>query len=110
MNKFAMRILVLGGLAGFSLAGAASAANTEGTARTLAVRYSESSLATDDGARVLYKRLAQAAERVCPSEPAFARLTTSSVLKCRQEALSAAVAKIHNQRLAALHASTGKAG
>ena len=110
MHKFAIKFLVLGGLAGLSLAGAASAAATDDVAREATVRYSESSLATDDGARALYSRLAQAAERVCPDQPAFSRVSAGSVLKCRQEALSAAVAKIHNQRLAALHAATAKAG
>ena len=110
MHKFAIKILVLGGLAGLSLAGAASAATLEGTQREATVRYSDSNLATDEGARALYSRLARAAERVCPNEPPYAHISTTSVLKCRQEALSAAVAKIHNQRLAALHAATWKAG
>ncbi len=48
--------------------------------------------------------LAQAAEQVCPN-PSDTRLVSEVVLKCRQEALTAAVAKIHSQRLAALHAS-----
>jgi UrcA family protein len=110
MHKFAIKILVLGGLAGLSLAGTAVAADEQGTEREATVRYSESSLATDEGARALYSRLARAAQKVCPAEPVYAHISTSSVLECRQKALSAAVAKIHNQRLAALHAATWKAG
>jgi UrcA family protein len=109
MHKFA-KTLLLGGLAGLSLAGAASAASTDDTMPASTVRYSQSSLATDDGARVLYSRLAQAAEAVCPNEPLNSRVSTTSVMKCRRQALSAAVARIHNQRLAALHAATSKAG
>jgi UrcA family protein len=110
MHKFAIKTLVLGGLAVLGLAGAANASPEEGTAREATVRFHESSLATDEGTRALYDRLAHAAEKVCPSEPIYAHISTSSVLACRQKALSAAVSKIHNQRLAALHAAAWKAG
>jgi|SRR5271155_960487 len=109
MHEFA-KILLVGGFAGLSLAGAAGAATTEGTVMEATVRYSQSSLATDEGARALYSRLAQAAKEVCPSGPMYAHISTTKVLECRQQALSAAVAKIHNQRLAALHAATGNVG
>jgi UrcA family protein len=110
MDKFAIRILLLGSLAAVGLAGAAGAASAEGTERAATVRYSDASLATDDGTRALYNRLAQAAQKVCPIEPIYSHVSTTSVLECRQKALSAAVAKIHNQRLAALHAAAWKAG
>jgi UrcA family protein len=110
MHKLAIKILVLGGLAGLSLAGTASAATAEGTSREATVRYSESSLATEDGTRALYSRLARAAQKVCPSGPVYAHVSGTSVLACREKALNAAVAKIHNQRLAALHAASAKAG
>jgi|HubBroStandDraft_5_1064220.scaffolds.fasta_scaffold332499_2 UrcA family protein len=110
MHKFAIKILVLGGLAGLSLAGTALAATDEGMERVATVRYTESSLASDEGTRALYSRLAKAAEKVCPVAPVYAHVSSTSVLACRQKALSAAVSKIHNQRLAALHAATAKAG
>jgi UrcA family protein len=110
MHRFAIKTLVLGGLAALGLAGAASASPEEGMARETTVRYHDSSLATDEGTRALYSRLAHAAEKVCPIEPTYSQLRTTSVIACRQKALSAAVAKIHNQRLAALHAATWKAG
>jgi len=110
MHKFAVRVLVLGGLAGLSMAGAANAASQDGMFREMTVHYSASSLATDEGAREVYNRLARAAEAVCPNQPSYGHLHTGDVGKCRQAALSAAVAKIHNQRLAALHAANWKAG
>lgn len=110
MNKFS-KILLLGSLAGLSWAGAASAATaSEGTIPEATVHYSKSSLASDDGARALYSRLEKAAKQVCPSGPMYAHISATSVVECRQKALSAAVAKIHNQRLAALDAATGKVG
>jgi UrcA family protein len=110
MGKLATKMLLLGGLAGLSLAGAAGAATPLSDAPALTVHYSDATLATDSGARALYHRLALAAEQVCPGVPTNTRIVNEKILKCRQETLSAAVAKIHNQRLAALHAANWKAG
>ena len=109
MGKLATKMLLLGGIAGLSLAGAAGAATPLADAPALVVQYSDATLATDSGVRVLYRRLAQAAEQVCPSVPSNAHIN-EKIVKCREEALTAAVNKIHNQRLAALHAANWKAG
>ena len=110
MGKLATKMLLLGGIAGLSLAGAAGAATPLADAPALVVQYSDATLATDSGVRVLYRRLAQAAEQVCPSYPSNTHIVNEKVLKCREEALTGAVNKIHNQRLAALHAANWKAG
>ena len=110
MRKFGVRVLLLGGLAGLGFAGAASAASQEGLLRETTVHYSLSSLATDEGVREVYSRLARAAEAVCPTEFSYGHIHSGDTAKCRQAALSAAVAKIHNQRLAALHAASWKVG
>ena len=110
MGKLATKMLLLGGLAGLSLAGAAGAATPLADAPALVVRYSDATLATDSGVRALYRRLAQAAEQVCPSYPSNTHIVNEKILKCREEALTGAVNKIHNQRLAALHAANWKAG
>jgi UrcA family protein len=94
-------LLLLGGLAGLAVAGAAGA-GTDGFETV--VHYNNDSLATDSGARALYRRLERAAEQVCPMA-SNTRLVSERVLQCRREALTAAVNKIHNQRLAALHAA-----
>jgi UrcA family protein len=109
MGNLATKML-LTGLAGLAIAGAASAATPEADAPALVVRYSDLNLATDSGTHALYRRLTQAAEQVCPAEPSNTHITNEKTLKCRQEALSAAVSKIHSQRLAALHAANWKAG
>jgi UrcA family protein len=110
MGKLATKMLLLGGLAGLSLAGAAGAATPLTDPPALVVRYSDATLATDSGVRALYHRLAQAAEQVCPSYPSNTHIINEKILKCREEALGTAVNKIHNQRLAALHAANWKAG
>jgi UrcA family protein len=97
-------MMLFGGLAGLASAGTAGALSVGLDAPSIVVQYNSDTLATDSGTRALYRRLAQAAEEVCPS-PSSSRLVSQLVLKCRQEALTGAVSKIHSQRLAALHAS-----
>ena len=110
MTRIATSMLLLGGLAGLAVAGVAGAGTVVGDRFQTVVRYSNDSLATDSGARALYRQLERAAEQVCPIA-SNTRLANESVQKCRQEALTAAVNKIHNQRLAALHAAANpKAG
>jgi len=104
MTRLATTMLLFGGLAGLAVAGTAGASTAQIDVFSTVVRYSSDALATDSGTRALYRRLAQAAEDVCPN-PSNTRLVSEVVLKCRQDALTAAVSKIHSQRLAALHAS-----
>lgn len=104
MTKLATKMVLLGGLAGLAAAGAAGASPAYGEIPTQVVRYSADMLNTDRGAQAVYHRLAKAAERVCPNL-SYSLLVHSAVQKCREEAISAAVNKIHNQRLAAVHAA-----
>jgi UrcA family protein len=96
--------LLLGGLAALAAAGAAVASPQDELVPTLVVRYSTDALATDSGAKALYRRLARAAEDVCPA-PSNTRLLNPAIAKCREDAITGAVNKIHNQRLAAVHAA-----
>jgi UrcA family protein len=105
MTNLATKILLMGAFTGF--AAAAGAAPAEETVPTLAVHYTSDALATDEGARALYHRIARAAEQVCPSDD---RLVPTAVRECRQQAISAAVEKIHNQRLAAVQAAQRHTG
>ena len=104
MTRIATSMLLLGGLAGLAVAGAAGAAPVVGEAPGIVVHFSSDMLATESGTRALYRRLENAAERACPIA-SNTRLVNERVQKCRQEALTAAVNKIHNQRLAELHAA-----
>jgi UrcA family protein len=97
-------MMLFGGLASLAVAGTAGALTAVLDAPSMTVRYSSDALATDGGAQALYRRLSLAAEQVCPN-PTNTRLVSAVVQKCRQEALTTAVNKIHSQRLAALHAS-----
>jgi UrcA family protein len=113
MTKLATKMLLLSGLAGLAAAGTAGAAGASavpGDAPALAVSFSTELLATDGGARALYQRLARAAEQVCPPQPTESRIIPALVQKCRAQAIADAVNKIHNQRLAAVHAASSKSG
>jgi UrcA family protein len=103
MTRIATSMLLIGGLAGLVAAGAAGAAPTA-DGPGIVVRFSSDMLATESGTRALYRRLESAAAQACPIAT-NTRLVNEHVQKCRQEALTAAVNKIHNQRLAELHAS-----
>ena len=110
MTRLASKMLLLGGLAALGVAGAAGAQTVDRDVPAMVVHYHGDALDTDTGAQALYRLLAQAAEQVCPFA-ANTRIVSEAVLKCRRDALSAAVNKIHNQRLAALHAAhTSKSG
>lgn len=102
-------LLVLGSLAGIVAAGAASAAGLDSDVPSIVVKYSDQSLATDDGALALYRRLTSAAKRVCPdASKDLSRLAIAQ--QCRNEAVARAIRQIDNSRLAALHAAHSKNG
>jgi len=104
MTRIATSLLLLGGLAGLAAAGAAGAGTVVGDRFQTVVHYSNDTLATDSGTRALYRQLERAAEEVCPM-PSNTRIVNAQVQQCRKDALTAAVNKIHSQRLAALHAA-----
>jgi UrcA family protein len=103
MSPFTTKLL-LGGLAALAAAGTAMASPQQEMVPTLVVRYSSDALETDSGAKALYRRLARAAQDVCPS-PSNTRILNPVIAKCREDAITGAVNKIHNQRLAAVHAA-----
>jgi UrcA family protein len=95
-------MLLIGGLA-VALASAASASPADRDTPTVIIHYATASLATDSGVRTLYRRIEMAAERVCPHAPAYSQLPNEALIKCRHDTVAAAIAKINNQQLAALH-------
>jgi UrcA family protein len=111
MTRLAAKILLLGGFAALAAAGVAGASPAPSDVPALTVRFNPDMLATDSGARALYRRLTEAAERVCPAQPTNTRIINDRIIKCRNEAVAAAVNNIHNQRLAAVYArATSKTG
>jgi len=105
-NKLAM--IVLGTLAGVAAFGTASAATPESDVPSLAVRFTEQSLATDRGVNELYRRIASAAAKVCPDASIRDLGAMRQVEHCRNEAIARAIQQIDNSKLAALYASHSK--
>jgi len=103
-------LLLASGLA-VAAVGAANASPPDADVPSVKVQYTMASLTTESGTQALYHHLVRAAEKVCegdhvsgspfPSEPE---------MKCREEAVAAAVEKIHNPRLVALFTGKSKAG
>jgi UrcA family protein len=103
-------LLVLGSFAGVMAAGAASAASPDSDVPTVRIHYSPQSLATDEGVKVLYRRIVTAAKEVCPESPIRNFTQERRVEQCRSEAIVRAVQQVDNSRLAALHAARSKNG
>src|SRR5258707_290637 len=89
---------------------AAGAAGLDGDVPSVVVKYSEQSLATDEGVYALYRRITNAAKQVCPAEETRDLKRQSLIKECRNQAVARAIRQIDNSRLAALHAAHSKNG
>ena len=103
-------LLLLGSLAGMMAAGGAGAARLDSDAPSVVVKYSEQSLATDEGVYALYRQIKYAAKQVCPAEGTRDLKRQSLIKECRNQAVARAIRQIDNSRLAALHAAHSKNG
>jgi len=101
-------LMLLCGVVGAAAAGAVSAATVQDEVPQLVVRYSADSLATDSGARALYRRLVKAAEQVCPDVSSGSRLVSAEIRHCREQSIARAVHQINSPRLGAVYASSTK--
>jgi UrcA family protein len=100
-------------LVGCSLVGALGVAQADtptDEAPSLVVRYGDLDLATDAGVQALYRRLAVAAQEVCPFEDSKSLAQVSYSHTCRAKAIARAVHDINSPRLAALQAGHSNRG
>jgi UrcA family protein len=77
---------------------------------SITVRYGDLDLSTDQGTRILYRRLTGAANLVCPNADNRDLNGATQAAQCRATAISAAVKKINNAHLAEIasgHTHTG---
>ena len=112
MNPQAPKVtlaMILCGIVSAAGMAAASAATQDGDVPSQAVKYDSASLLTDTGAHVVYRKIVSAAEAVCPANPGSIILS-GAVQACRAQAIAAAVRKIDNSRLAAIHDSASGKG
>ena len=101
-------LLLLGSMAGVLAVGTASAADPG--VRSIVVKYSPQSLATDGGVQDLYRRIKYAAREVCPALSTRDFSAQREAEQCRDQAVARAIRQIDNSRLAALYATHSKNG
>jgi UrcA family protein len=93
---------VVAGVAGG--AGATTASSGEDARKSVVVRYSESDLASDNGAAHLYTMLARAARFVCDdSTDVVSLLERRDIRRCEQEAIANAVSELSSANLTTVY-------
>jgi len=111
-RRAGMRIAV-GAIAGCLLSavslGSSHAATLNGVP-SIAVKYDAQSLATESGARTLYRHLVAASREVCPMDTGRGLSLSASIRQCQEESVARAVGQINNPKLAAVYASSMRSG
>ena len=102
--------MILCGVVGAAGIGAVSAATPDEESSSIAVKYHAQELATEAGARVLYRKLVRAAEEVCPPNSASPLMLSPAVAKCRAQSIARAVFKVNNPSLMAVYNASTKRG
>jgi|JI7StandDraft_1071085.scaffolds.fasta_scaffold292537_2 UrcA family protein len=69
------------------------------------LRYGDIDLATQAGSEALYRRINRSATTVCQTTPVTRPVFRADIERCRQNAISIAVAAIGTERLVAIHAA-----
>jgi UrcA family protein len=101
--------MLMCGMGAATAGGVASAATPDLDVPAITLKYDPAVLGTDGGARRLYARIVNAAADVCP-EYINPHWVSPQVQACREKAIENAVAKVHNERLAAVYLSSTKRG
>jgi UrcA family protein len=92
------------------LATTAIAAHAADAAPGVVLRYDAAAATTESGARDLYQRIAFAALQVCPAPVESVRASVAQARQCRHDAVSRAVAQVHEQRLVEIAAARARRG
>ena len=93
------------GFAFLATAGIASAATDADSPRSIEIRYGDLDLSTEQGAVVLYRRIAAGAQRVCPPEDLHNLGAHARSRACQTAAIAQAVRAVDNPKLAAVEAA-----
>jgi UrcA family protein len=102
--------MILCGVVGAAGIGAVSAATPDDESSSIAVKYHPQDLSTEDGARLLYRKLVRAAEEVCPTNSASPLVLTPAVAECRAQSIARAVFQINIPCLVAVYNASVKRG
>lgn len=97
-------LATLGALTTVAMLAAPACAPAAELYATKTLYYRPSELATEEGSRALYQRIAEAAAMVCPAEDSRRPDETAVSRECQRQAIARTVAKIGSARLAAIFA------
>jgi UrcA family protein len=92
------------GIVALGVAGVSAAAAPATAAPSAVVHYADLDLATEQGARALYRRIAIAAETVCPAADNRDLAAAAESRSCREQAIARAVRDVGTPLLAAVYA------
>jgi UrcA family protein len=109
-NRTRARLAVVAGClfaAAMSGPGAALAADAADAAPSARVNYAGLDLTSEQGARILYQRIASAAERVCENPGTRDLESSFASHECKRKAISEAIEQVGNPRVAAILAARG---
>lgn len=82
----------------------ASAAQPSADGLQTTVYYSLRDLSTERGTRALYRRIASAAQAVCPGYDSQSPSVVAASQECQRETIARAIGQVGNARLAAMGA------
>ena len=88
----------------------AHAATLNDSAPSLAVKYGDLNLSTEEGSHALYSRIASAARQLCDQSASRDLATFAANRQCESQAIARAVSDVHSPRLAAVYAMRAKRG
>jgi UrcA family protein len=108
-RRTAMRVAMLvGSIITAAAAGVADAAGAATEVPSVVVRFTDVDLATDQGVRSLYTRIARAAHAVCPDAPIRDLNAAAQSRACQQQAIARAVREVNTPLLAAIYSDHWK--
>jgi UrcA family protein len=91
-------------------AGTASATTPAADVPSATVRFGDLNLATEQGARTLYRRIAMVAKQVCPDGGSRDLSRLAHAQACQKQAIERAVREVNSPHLAAAYAKSGRQG
>ncbi len=103
MNK--LSTLVFATCAALSLVSMSASARDEIVTKSEVVRFGDLNLSSDAGVRALYKRIRQAARKVCSQANDSVHLEQRNFRACQDKAVADAVGKVNRPSLTAMHRS-----
>jgi UrcA family protein len=102
-------LMVLCGIVSAASVGAVSAATSD-EVPGISLQYDPQSLATDSGARMVYRQIVAAAERACPEVSTGSLLVSNVTKECRKQLIARTVRQINNPRLVEVYSASSKSG